>query len=507
MAYSDKYRIGTDIPMQLSLTDSDVNIDWNEVVVNRVGIYNDQQKAFAGFCSVHVNPSDGTKLDVVYDADQQVFLGPCRVVIIVTTYGDQATYDAPAFTLVATTEEASGAPTEEDPAEVGITVQNIASSVIASAIQEALDAADAANAAAALATEKAGAADDAATLANTKAGLANDAATLANTKAGLADEAATAANSAAGDASDAATLANTKAGLANDAATLANTKAELADTKAGLANDAAEAATAAAGSANDAATLANTKAGLANDAATLANTKAGYAEDKGDYAKAQGDYAKNQIDGAKGDFESLDARFDATEEAAITLEESTDPTDAEYQDEYQRILEVLYQGAVDAEQAAKDARDAGVFASRAAALATKASDDASAAAAAAHNQAQIAADAAAECEAEMKAACDDYPTLDARLDHIENSKQDNILDLDAIRAGAAAGAEAAPAADISAVGYSGKYSDLIDAPELADVATSGKYENLTGTPTKLSDFTNDMAVEFSENNDPASLMN
>ena len=458
MAYTDKYRIGTDIPMQLSLTDSDVNIDWNDVTINRVAIYNDQQRAFAGFCSYQVNADDGTKLDVVYDADSQVFLGPCRVVIIVTTNGDQATYDAPAFTLVATTEETTGAPTEEDPAEVGITVQNIASSVIASAIQEALDAADAANAAAALATEKAGAADDAATLANTKAGLANDAAELANTKAGLADDAATAA-------------------------------------------------TAAAGSASDAATLANTKAGLANDAATLANTKAGYAEDQGDYAKAQGDYAKSEIDGAKGDFESLDARFKATEEAAITLEESTDPTDAEYQDEYQRILGVLYQGSIDAEQAASDARNAGNSANQAAALANNAAADANAAAADAHNQAQIAADAAAECEAEMKAACDDFPTLDARLDHMENSKQDNIPDLDAIRAGAEAGEAAAPAADISAVGYSGKYSDLIDSPELAAVATSGSYEDLTDTPTRLSDFTNDIAVEFAENNDPASLLN
>ena len=493
MAYTDKYRIGTDIPMQLSLTDSDVNIDWNDVAINRVAIYNDQQRAFAGFCSFQVNADDGTKLDVVYDADSQVFLGPCRVVIIVTTNGDQATYDAPAFTLVATTEETTGAPTEEDPAEVGITVQNIASSVIASAIQEALDAADAANAAAALATEKAGAADDAATLANTKAGLANDAAELANTKAGLADDAATAATAAAGDASDAATLANTKAGLANDAATLANTKAELADTKAGLANEAAEAATAAAGS--------------ANDAATLANTKAGYAEDQGDYAKAQGDYAKSEIDGAKGDFESLDARFKATEEAAITLEESTDPTDAEYQDEYQRILGVLYQGSIDAEQAASDARNAGNSANQAAASANNAAADANAAAASAHNQAQIAADAAAECEAEMKAACDDFPTLDARLDYMENSKQDNITDLDAIRAGAAAGEAAAPAADISQVGYSGKYSDLIDSPELAEVATSGSYEDLTDTPTRLSDFTNDIAVEFAENNDPASLLN
>ena len=493
MAYTDKYRIGTDIPMQLSLTDSDVNIDWNDVTINRVAIYNDQQRAFAGFCSFQVNADDGTKLDVVYDADSQVFLGPCRVVIIVTTNGDQATYDAPAFTLVATTDEATGAPTEEDPAAVGITVQNIASSVIASAIQEALDAADAANAAATLATEKAGAADDAAE--------------LANTKAGLADDAAAAAAAAAGSASDAAALANTKAGLANDAATLANAKAELADTKAGLANDAAEAAAAAAGSANDAATLANTKAGLANDAATLANTKAGYAEDQGDYAKAQGDYAKSEIDGAKGDFESLAARFDATEEAAITLEETTDPADAVYQDEYKRVLEVLYQGAIDAEQAASDARNAGNSANQAAALANNAAADANAAAADAHNQAQIAADAAAECEAEMKAACDNFPTLDARLDHIVNSKQNNIPDLDAIRAGAEAGEAAAPAADISAVGYSGKYSDLIEPPELAEVATSGSYEDLTNTPTRLSDFTNDIAVKFEENNDPASLLN
>ena len=62
-----------------------------------------------------------------------------------------------------------------------------------------IEATEAANDAATLATVKAGLADDAATLANTKAGLANDTAALANQKAGLADTAAANANAAAAE--------------------------------------------------------------------------------------------------------------------------------------------------------------------------------------------------------------------------------------------------------------------------------------------------------------------
>ncbi|MCR5842107.1 MAG: hypothetical protein K6G86_08545, partial [Bacteroidales bacterium] len=98
------------------------------------------------------------------------------------------------------------------------------------------------------------------------------------------------------------------------------------------------------------------------------------------------------------------------------------------------------------------------------------------------------------------------PDLDARLDAIEAGKQDVIPDLDDIRAGAAAGAGAAPLADISWVGLTGEYSDLRNAPELAAVATSGDYADLNNKPAALSDFTNDLAVSFEEDNDPASLL-
>ena len=140
MSYSNKYRIGTDIPMQLTLTDSGVNVNWNDVTVEKVAIMNMDQEAFAGLCSFSVNSQDPTKLDVVYDADQQVYLGDCRIVIIITAEGSQATYDAEGFCLVSSISEATGTPTSEDPAEVGITVENLPSSTITAILDACLQA-------------------------------------------------------------------------------------------------------------------------------------------------------------------------------------------------------------------------------------------------------------------------------------------------------------------------------------------------------------------------------
>ena len=208
----------------------------------------------------------------------------------------------------------------------------------------------------------------------------------------------------------------------------------------------------------------------------------------GDYAKAQGDYAKGQIDAAKGDFDSLDARMQHIDEVSVTLDETTDPADAEYQDEYQRVLQALYQAEVDAQTVIRDTEVAQTQAREAAVQATDKGDYAAGSAQLAQERAAQANAAALHADTVMAQAKGEYPDLDARLDAIEAGKQDVILDLDDIRAGAAAGAGAAPLADISQVGLTGEYSDL------------------SNKPAALSDFTNDLAVSFEEDNDPASLL-
>ncbi len=500
-----KERIGTDLQYAVTLREPTTGLlaDFSQMDEVFAVLYSDDQRRIAGRFQATIDEDDTHILRVFYDSDQPEFLGLNRIVLRCTTQGHSASYDAPCVEFVPLTEQVGTTTVEEDVViELSAISQDYFDQILSACIdatERADVAAAGATAAAALATEKAGLADDAATLANTKAGLADDAAALANTKAGLADDAATLANTKAGLAQDAATLANTKAGLADDAAALANTKA-------GLAQDAATLANTKAGLAQDAATLANTKAGLADDAATLANTKAGYADDMGDYAKEQGDYAKDQIDAAKGDFDSLDARMQHIDEVSVTLDETTDPADAEYLDEYQRILQVLYQAEVDAQTVIRDTEVAQTQAREAAVQATDKGDYAAASAQLAQERAAQANAAAVYAETVMAQAKGDYPDLDARLDAIESGKQDVIADLGDIRAGAAAGAAAAPLADISAVGLSGEYNDLRNAPELAAVATSGDYTDLSNKPVALSDFTNNLAVSFAEDNDPASLL-
>ena len=93
--------------------------------------------------------------------------------------------------------------------------------VFASIITPATAATDAANAAAALANEKAGLADDAATNANEKAQAAESA-------AGNASQKAAAANTAAGNANEKAQAAQTAANAANNAASAATSAAAAA---------------------------------------------------------------------------------------------------------------------------------------------------------------------------------------------------------------------------------------------------------------------------------------
>ncbi len=471
-----------DVTIRVSLTDSGVAVDWTGLTDIFALAYSEEQRQVAARLSVAVDSEDHTQLILGYEADDPQYLGVCKVIIRCTYQGEEKTYDAPALNFVESTAEATGTITISDPdVSVDLVVEDVSTSLLDDAIAAAFNGAEAATAAAELANQKAGLADDAATLANQKAGLADDAATLANQKAGLADDAATLANQKAAAASDAATLANAKAGAASDAADLANQKAELADAKAGLAADAAALA-------DEKADYADRKGDYAKDQGDYAKDQGDYAKAKGDYAKDQGDYAKGEIDGAKGDFESLDARFDHTEEVSVTLEETTDPTDSEYQDEYQRVLQVLYQGIDDSKGATQEAQAATDRAGHAADEATAAGSRAASATADATAAASDARVAAQEAAGAMDEAKGGYPSLGARLDSMENRKQDRIPDLDTIRAGAEAGAAAAPADSIAPVGYSGAYGDL------------------TGAPTKLSDFTDDVAVHFSANDDPSSLL-
>lgn len=509
-------RLYSDIRAHVALKDSGVAIDWNGLSSIRAYMYSVPQKALCGQFAVEVNAQDGTDLVCDYSSESPQYEGLARIVVRCVYEGRTKTYDAVLINLVPSTDNLADEPIVMDDPEVDVEIEvtEVSTSLLDEAIQAALDAAEAANAAADLANTNAGLASEAAILANSAAGSASDAAALAVQKAGLAADAATLANTKA-------QLADQKAGLAAEKAQAAEDAAALATQKAGLADDAAALATQKAGLADDAATLATQKAGLADtaaanadDKATLANTKAGYAQDKGDYAKQQGDYAKDQIDGAKGDFESLDARLDHNEQISMYLEETTDPFDEEYQDEYQRVLAVLYQAIVDAKAAIQEATGATFDANTAAGAAMNAVMEALQAAGYAEEKGNAAQAAAAAATAAMNAAKGTYPSLNDRLVAIEAGKQDVVEDLSDIREGAAAGATAyqkpgdgIPGSDLdeTAQGSLAKAESAVQPGDLKSVATSGSYEDLTDKPGNLSDFSNNVAVTFEESDDPFSM--
>ena len=513
-------RLYSDIRAHVALKDSGVAIDWNGLSSIRAYMYSVPQKALCGQFAVEVNAQDGTDLVCDYSSESPQYEGLARIVVRCVYEGRTKTYDAVLINLVPSTDNLADEPIVMDDPEVDVEIEvtEVSTSLLDEAIQAALDAAEAANAAADLANTNAGLASEAAILANSAAGSASDAAALAVQKAGLAADAATLANTKA-------QLADQKAGLAAEKAQAAEDAAALATQKAGLADDAATLATQKAGLADDAATLATQKAGLADtaaanadDKAALANTKAGYAQDKGDYAKQQGDYAKDQIDGAKGDFESLDARLAErlthNEQISMYLEETTDPFDEEYQDEYQRVLAVLYQAIVDAKAAIQEATGATFDANTAAGAAMNAVMEALQAAGYAEEKGNAAQAAAAAATAAMNAAKGTYPSLNDRLVAIEAGKQDVIEDLSEIRSGAAAGgtayqkpADGIPGTDLdeTARGSLSKAESAVQPGDLNPVASSGNYQDLSNKPAKLSEFTNNVAVVFVESEDPLSI--
>ena len=345
------------------------------------------------------------------------------------------------------------------------------------------DAISAANAAATAAQTASGNAQSAAESAWAAQEEAQNAAIEASNAASDASMAAGAANEAAQDANEAADSASTAAAAANQAADEAETAAGSANAAADAALDAAAAVEGAAEAAEAAAAAAAEAASGASDAAAAAAEAASGASDAGDYAKEQGDYAKEQVDGAKGNYDSLDERFDATEATAIHLDPSTDPSDAEYQDEYQRVLRVLYQAINDVLALKQMTADATDDARTAAQASTVATAEALRAAAYALEQAALASNAAAAAAEAADIAKGDYPTLNARLEAIESDKQDKIQDLDDIREGAEAGASAykLPEAGIPKTDLE---PDVQDSLALAD---AGLHYELSTDPSSLLD--------------------
>lgn len=104
----NKYRIGTDVPLVIQISEGDVFSEWTGCTVLQVAMYSDDRGAFAGACTHAIDETDATKLNCTYPASVQMLTGALRLVVIFEdTEGITRTYDlADVFELVATSAEA-----------------------------------------------------------------------------------------------------------------------------------------------------------------------------------------------------------------------------------------------------------------------------------------------------------------------------------------------------------------------------------------------------------------
>jgi len=141
----------TTVTLEATLTDNGVKISWPDLENVKAYIYSEDQRIVAGPCTVEVDGEDDTVLICRYGADQPQFLGVQKLVITCDFEGQHNTYDKKAFEFVASTDQTlnDGTTVAEESVEVDINVKDVSSSILAGAIQAALDAAAAAREAAA----------------------------------------------------------------------------------------------------------------------------------------------------------------------------------------------------------------------------------------------------------------------------------------------------------------------------------------------------------------------
>ena len=367
-------RIGTDVHMLVTLTDSGVAISWDSVDIQQLFAYSEPQRAFAGNCTYVIDEEDATKLHVTYPAAVQKLLGKMRLVAQVNLLGNVATYDAFAFSIVKFSDD------DEDPTVEEIEVPLAVEAVNTTIMYEILRACQAATAAANEAKEGADEAADAATAAaaaaNSAADAANSAAEAATAAKEAADLATAAANAAADSANSAAADATAGAAAANSAAAAATAAKEAADRATTAANSAAAAATSAANSANAAASAATTATTNANAATAAANSAATAANS----AAAAATAAKEAADLATA---AATAAAAAANAAAARVETA---------------IENAAAATTAANSAAAAANSAAEAASTAAAAATAAKEAADLATTAANTAAAAANEAAQNCQ-------------------------------------------------------------------------------------------------------------
>ena len=152
-----KKRVGNDLVMRLTISDSGIVLDWSDVTVIGVHMYSDGARITAGRCRWSLDPYDHTILVVTYGPDEPQYLGYNRLVLSCEYRGHTATYDQVVVNYVPLT-EMEGTETVADVAVslstgemtegIAIAVESISSSVIGQLIDDTQEAKEQAQAAA-----------------------------------------------------------------------------------------------------------------------------------------------------------------------------------------------------------------------------------------------------------------------------------------------------------------------------------------------------------------------
>ena len=132
-------RLATNVPMTITLSDNGVRVNWSSVTELTVLLYFRDPAIFGGRCAVEL---DGTELRALYSADQPQFLGIADVVVNCKYQGMEKTFDKAAVNFVESTADASGVTSlEEEDLAIDITVEDVDTSLLDTAIHAAIAAA------------------------------------------------------------------------------------------------------------------------------------------------------------------------------------------------------------------------------------------------------------------------------------------------------------------------------------------------------------------------------
>lgn len=224
MAEIPNIRIGGDVTVHVTLSDSGVKVSWSDLERVQAFFYSELRRAIAGPCTVKVNANDSYILDCLYEAGKPQYTGVQKLIVRGQYHGRHKTYDVVVCNFVTSTEEATGITTIEDPElTVALEVNEVSTTVLENAISEALDAASDARDAAAEARTYSEIERQAAEKERVKAEQERqeaEAQRKVDTAEAISkvDSAVLAADTAAKDANAAATVANTAADKADKAA-------------------------------------------------------------------------------------------------------------------------------------------------------------------------------------------------------------------------------------------------------------------------------------------------